>query len=68
MFWVLFQRMETCFEEEEEQATAGLPSPRREEPGVEGEDCGEALTFNSSTSSSALRLRASAPPRESDWI
>ena len=56
MFWILFQRMETCFEEEEEQVTAGSPSPRREEPDVEGEDCGGALTFNSSTSSSPLCL------------
>ena len=55
MFWVLFQRMETCFEEEEEQVTAGSPPPRwgtrppgREEPGVEGEDCGEAHTLSTS--------------------
>ena len=67
MFWVLFQRMETCFEEEEEQVTAGLPSPRRgtrpsgrEKPGVEGEDGSGAPTFNSSNSSSSLRLCTSA--------
>ena len=58
--------METCFEEEEEQVTAGSPSTRwgtrpsgREEPGGEDEDCAGALTLNPSTFSSALRLCAS---------